>query len=359
MFKTLQATTTALLCGLMLHGCAQTAPPADEPIPIRAVIVTMFEIGDVEGDQPGEFQLWKERRNLDTVLPFENSPHDIYLNEETGVLGVITGIGTPYSTMTTMALATDPRFDLSEAYWLVAGIAGIDPNNASLGSAAWAEYLIDGDLAHAIDEREMPEDWEIGIFARHTQRPYDPNKPEPSFEMLQLNSELSNWAFELTKDMELPDLEGLAESRERYTEHPNARKPPFVLKGDQLAASRFWHGAILNDWANKWVDYWTEGEGEFVTSAMEDTGTYLALSYMHNTGRVDKNRVMVLRTGSNYSMQPPNLSAAENLLAENEGYAGLDAALESAYIVGSAAIDEILNNWDVYRERTPTPADIR
>ena len=50
-----------------------------------------------------------------------------------------------------------------------------------------------------------------------------------------------------------------------------AQKPPFVLKGDQLAALTFWHGAILNDWANQWVDYWTDGKGEFVSSGMEDT----------------------------------------------------------------------------------------
>ena len=38
-----------------------------------------------------------------------------------------------------MALGLDPRFDFRNAYWLVAGIAGVDPADASLGSAAWAE----------------------------------------------------------------------------------------------------------------------------------------------------------------------------------------------------------------------------
>src|SRR6202140_1729715 len=33
-----------------------------------------------------------------------------------------------------MALGMDPRFDLSKAYWLVAGIAGVNPNEASIGS---------------------------------------------------------------------------------------------------------------------------------------------------------------------------------------------------------------------------------
>lgn len=358
MLKLTTLSVTGLLCALLLGGCAQQATKAPEPIKIKFVVVSMFEIGDVEGDQAGEFQLWKERADLDTVLPFRNSPHDIYLNEKTGVLGIITGIGTAYSAGTAMALGMDPRFDLTEAYWLVAGIAGIDPEDASIGSAAWAEYLVDGDLGHQIDMREVPEDWEIGIFPRHTRKPYDPNKPEPTFEMLKLNSELFNWAFELTKDAELPDMEGLEETRSLYTDHPNAQKPPFVLKGDQLAAMRFWHGEILNDWANKWVDYWSDGEGEFVTSAMEDTGTFLSLSLLDNLGKVDKDRVMVLRTGSNYTMPPPGVTAVDNLLAENDGYAGLDAALESAYIVGSEVMEEILTNWDTYQDRTPSVADL-
>jgi purine nucleoside permease len=67
---------------------------------------------------------------------------------------------------------------------------------------------------------------------------------------------------------------------------------------------------------------------------------------------------MVLRTASNYTMPPPGVDAATNLLAENEGYAGLDASLESAYLVGSTVIDAIVAGWDRYRDRTPTPADL-
>ena len=348
-----------LLSVLLLAGCASQHAQEPAPIPVKFVVVTMFEIGEDEGDKAGEFQLWKERQKLTKKFPFPNSFHDIYMNEETGVLAIVTGIGTAYSTSATMALGMDPRFDLSKAYWLVAGIAGIDPEDASIGSAAWAEYLVDGDLAHEIDAREIPADWETGYFARHTKKPYDPNKPEPTGEMLRLNPELTEWAYQLTKDISLPDLPGLADTRALYTEHPNAQKPPFVLKGDQLAAMTFWHGAIMNDWANKWVDYWSEGKGEFVTSAMEDTGTFLSLSFLHNIGKVDKNRVMVLRTGSNYTMPPPGVTAAESLLAENEGYAGLDASLESAYIVGAAVLDKILGNWEVYRDKVPTPADLQ
>ena len=46
-----------------------------------------------------------------------------------------------------MALGADPRFDLSKAYWLVAGIGGGDPADVSLGSAVWADHVLDGDIA--------------------------------------------------------------------------------------------------------------------------------------------------------------------------------------------------------------------
>jgi len=53
-------------------------------------------------------------------------------------------------------------------------------------------------------------------------------------------------------------------------------------------------------------------------------------------------------------MPPPGKSAVDNLLEEqHDSYAGLDAALENAYLVGSVIVDEILANWDKYREDTP------
>ncbi len=329
------------------------AGPCSTPVPVRAVLVTMFEIGEDEGDAPGEFQLWKERRPFDIRFPFPQSYHDLYYDPGSQTLAMVTGIGTAKSAAATMALGLDQRFDLTEAYWLVAGIAGIDPEDASIGSAVWSAHLVDGDLAHEIDAREKPEDWPTGYFARRTQFPYDPAKPPPTGEAFVINEGLTDWAFELTKDVELPDLEGLSETRDLYTDDEMGRKPPFVLKGGHLAAMTFWHGDLMNEWANDWVMYWTDGAADFVTSAMEDTGTYQSILYLDAAGRVDKDRFMVLRTGSNYTVPPPGKTAAENLLGENEGYAGMRASLESLYLVGSVVLDEITGNWDVYQTNVP------
>ena len=156
--------------------CAPGAP-CSKPLSVRVVIVTMFEIGADTGDAPGEFQLWKERRKLDTRIPFPQGYHDLYYNPDSRILAMVTGVGTARSGTGVMALGLDPRFDLSKAYWLVAGIAGIDPQDASIGSAAWARYSVDGDLAHEIDAREIPTGWKSGFFPLDKQGPDDKSPP--------------------------------------------------------------------------------------------------------------------------------------------------------------------------------------
>ena len=49
-------------------------------LPVKFVVVTMFEIGADEGDQAGEFQLWKTRKDLNQRILFPHSHHDLFYN---------------------------------------------------------------------------------------------------------------------------------------------------------------------------------------------------------------------------------------------------------------------------------------
>ncbi|MDP9056593.1 MAG: purine nucleoside permease [Pseudomonadota bacterium] len=332
----------------------QPGGPCAHALPVRVVIVTMFEVGKDSGDAPGEFQFWKERRHLDTCFAFPQSFHEVCYNPDSQILGIVTGMGSIKSATATLALGLDPRFDVSHAYWLVAGIAGIDPHRASIGSVAWAHYLVDGDMAHEIDPREIPKDWKWGYFALHSKGPNDPTPLAPdNGEMFELNPALTNWAYGLTKNLALGDDPSIAAERAHYTGFPMAQRAPFVLQGDQLAAMTFWHGAMMTDWAHDWVDFWTRGKGVFVTSAMEETGTFQSITDLSRIGRADAGRVMVLRAGSNFTMPPPGMSAADHLLRENQGYSGMLAALEGLYRTGSVVIDELLGHWDRYGKAPP------
>ena len=212
----------ALATMMVGHGgpaLAQGGEPA--PLPIKVVIVTMFELGEDQGDRPGEFQTWVERLPLPESLPFPQGYRELRINRDKGVLGIVTGIGTARSAASIMALGMDPRFDLSRAYWLVAGIAGADPDDMSLGSAAWAEWIIDGDLAHEIDAREMPGDWATGYVPLRRAEPYARPVPEDDEGVVyRLDPDLVNWAYELTREVALEDPEALRALRERYVDHP-------------------------------------------------------------------------------------------------------------------------------------------
>ncbi|MEK9820847.1 MAG: purine nucleoside permease, partial [Gammaproteobacteria bacterium] len=251
-----------------------------------------------------------------------------------------------------MALGNDPRFDLSNAYWLIAGIAGADPEDASLASAAWAEYVVDGDLIHEIEGREIPEDWPYGKMTLSGTRPNE-RKPHSTDEVVvfKLQPSLVQWAYELTKDTPIPDGPEITAFRQQFDGYPNAVKAPFVLIGDAMGSSTYWHGDIFNRWANDWVKLYSEDQGNFVMTAMEDNGTATALLRLDRAGRVDSNRLLVLRTASNYSTPPPGESASWHISADY--VLGGRPAIESAYQVGSRVLDEILANWKTYKDELP------
>ena len=342
--------TLLLPIALLAAACL---PAKDRRIPIKVVVVTMFEIGADTGDRPGELQYWVEREKLDRVLPFPQGYHDLRLNSD-GVLAVLTGMGTAKAAASIMALGMDPRFDLSKAYWLVAGIAGIDPADGSLGSAAWAEWVVDGDIGYEIDAREIPKDWKTGYVPLRKSTPYElPLVTPNNGEAYHLNSALVDWAFRLTEHVPLMDTEAMQKERALYPE-PNAQRAPFVLKGDTLSSSTFWHGKLMNQWANDWVKYHTGGQGNYVTTGMEDTGTLQSLTFLAKAGRVDVNRVLVLRTASDYDSPTGSLTAAESLAGNVRGsFIGFLPSVEAAWRVGHVVVDELVAKWPQYRMTIP------
>ena len=327
---------------------------AIEPKKVKVVIVALFERGEVTADDPGEFQLWAERYPLSERIPLPHGNRDLYWNEQDGVLGMVTGIGTAKAAASITAVALDPRFDFSQSYWLLAGIAGFDPADASLASVCWVDWVIDGDLSHSIDIREAPESWSTGRFPFRAKSPYQQPRPTSEGSYFQLNKSLTNWAFALTKEVQLMDTEAIALRRQKFTETPMGQKPPFVLRGSYLAAMNYWHGSIENEWANKWVDYWTDGKGEFVASAMEGSGMMIALEFLEQANLVDCSRVMMLRAASNYTMQWPGGTAIESKAGEvMGGYSAFIPSIENAYTVGSYIVREIVRNWDIYKSASP------
>lgn len=354
-------TRLTLACVLAVVCCIAASaqePASPAPWHIRAVVIATFEVGKDTGDVPGEYQFWVEREHLDEVVDFPGGAqlpagqHALRTNKEHTVLGMLSGTTLVNSTASMMALGLDPRFDLTHAYILINGIAGVDPNVASIGSAAWAHYVV-GDVVRMIDPREMPKSWPYGLFPTGSHEPNPPSTDAPTWHrsnLYTLNPKLVDWAYVQTKSLKLEDDPVVAAFRQRYVGYPNAQRPPFVLIGDTFASDYYWHGAIMNKFAEDWVRLWTNGKGAFAMTEMEDSGFMNAVERLNAMHRVDRDRVLVLRTGSNYSMPAPGHEPVESLTAP---YIGSHVALEAAYLCGSTVLHEILAHWDTTRDHIP------
>ena len=337
---------------LLLFTSASVAFAKPRRIPVKVVVVAMFEIGQDTGDPPGELQYWVERDHLDKVYPLPAGYHAARMNNR-GEMAILTGQGTAHAAATIMALGLDPRFDFSHAYWLIAGIAGGNPDRISLGSAAWARWVVDGDLGYEIDPRETPADWSTGYIPLRKTKPFEPPAAPLDGQVYELNGELAQWACNLTRRTPLDDPDTLKEIGAHF-DGAAAQLPPFVTMGDELSSSTYWHGKLLDAWAGAWVSYFTGGKGQFATTAMEDTGTLQSLKYLAQAGLADWQRILVLRTVSNFDQQPRGMTAAESLAHQRIGtYSAYLPSIEAAYKVGHVVVNEIVSNWPTHVNETP------
>jgi purine nucleoside permease len=107
-------------------------------------------------------------------------------------------------------------------------------------------------------------------------------------------------------------------------------------------------------WANEWTKFYTGGKGNYMVAAMEDSGTLQALTFLSRAGRVDLQRVLVLRTVSNYDREPPRTEPAESLKSMVFGnYSAYLPALEAAEIIGDRVVRDIVEHWSERVEAIP------
>lgn len=325
-------------------------------LPVKVVIVTTYEDDYLDpaatGTSHGEAKAWIDGFHLDTLMPLPAGFRPLRVNAD-GVMETMTGMTTGKAAASTMALGLDPRFDFRKTYWILAGIAGVDPLQASQGSAAWAEWVVDGDIDNFVDPREIPAGWPDGHIPWDGTSALGPPGPNIG-QMYHLNRRLVHWAFGLTRSMTLPDNAKLRRSRAAFVGFPNGQRPPFVLIGDNLSSATYWQGTKTAEWARRWVKLYTAGKGTFVTSSCEDSGFMQAMTFLGKAGKIDPNRVLILRTASDYCVPHPGESSADSLKYDGtHAYMGDSEAFQSAYLVGGTVVRELIRHWDRYRDQVP------
>lgn len=315
-----------------------------EKIAVKVVVVVAFEPD--AGPVPGEARLWWERESLDHVVDLPGAYRPLRMNDR-GLVCLVTGVGAARAAASVMALGLDPRFDLAGAWFVIVGIAGVDPARGSLGSVVLPEYVVDGDLTHELDAREIPAEWPDGFVPVGKTLPYE----EPRADRFngddgivhRLNPGLVAWAYEQVRETRLLDTPAMAARRVQFSPAATAHLPPSVLRGDELASTTFWHGTRMGERAARWVAYQTGGMAEYSITAMEGAGVLTALDALGEGGRANPKRVLIVRGVSNYDRQWEGISAAESL-AETKvaSYSAYLPALENSYRVASRIVHRLL-----------------
>jgi purine nucleoside permease len=323
--------------------------------------VAYLEVGNDTGDRPGEAQFWVERDHLDRVIEVPGMTHVVRSNADGSEILAVVGPGQIRPAANLMALGFDRRFDLRQSYWIINGIAGVSPEDGALGAAFWTDYVVNGDLLHFIDPREMPREWKDGYYAIDKSRPDEQPRVEagsaedvrtwPKDEahinwrgtVVQMNLPLMEWAYGLTKEMKLPQSEAMRALGAKYKGFAKAQAAPVVGVGANIATETFWHGAKMDAWAHRWVRYATDGRAHLATTAMNDSGAMDALYALTKAGRADWNRALLLRTASNFDRQPEGMTAEQSANSEKHAaFTGYEASLEAAYAVGSKVAKAIV-----------------
>jgi purine nucleoside permease len=197
-------------------------------------------------------------------------------------------------------------------------------------------------MCHDVDAREIPKDWEFSRFRLRCNEPWCEDGATIGTEVFRLDSALVQKAYNLTKDVTLFDSRNAKKIRKKYRESSMARQKPIVTIGDNLAGSTFLFGKINSEWSEWWVKKWTNGKGTYYTTNMEDNGSLTALKRLSDAKIISYNRILVLRTASNFDQQVQGEDAIESLNNRWED----QIAIKNTYKVGSKVAHDIITNWN-------------
>jgi purine nucleoside permease len=331
-----------LAAALVAAALSRPAAADSPPVAPKVLVVTMFG---------GEAKPWLDGEALTRKLapPGLSKAYPDVACSDDGLCLTTTGMGYANAASSIAALVFGGEFDLSKTYFLIAGIAGVDPAEGTLGSAHWARFALDGGLQNEIDPREAPAEWSAGYLAIGAAAPGKRAEDHYGDEVYRLNEDLLQAAYRLTKDVDLVDSDAAKAYRAKYSE-PAATAPPRVSICDTISSDTWWHGARLGAAMEAYAKLITDGAANPCTTQQEDNATLTALKRGAEANRLDFNRVAILRTASNFDREAPGQSAAESLAARSGGYV---PSVANAHRVGAKLAHAIVDDWATWSAGPP------
>ena len=273
---------------------------------------------------------------------------DVHCTENYEVCQLITGESEINAATTVTSVAFSPLFNLTKTYFFIAGIAGVNPQRATTGSATFARFAVQVALQYEIDIRELSQNYSTGYIPLGTDYPDQYPTSIYGTEVFELNAHLRNIAAEFARRGNFSDSAAAKAYRAHYAtasgEYKAATLSPGVVECDVATSDVYYSGMILGNAFDNTTKLLTNGTGDYCSTAQEDNATLEALLRASARNLTDFARIIVMRTASDFDRPYPGASATYNLFYADAG--GFEPALENIYRAGIHVVQGILTGWE-------------
>jgi len=136
----------------------------------KIVIISMFAPEAEVWYGIDEFDVLARNITVPGLSPLFPEAH---CTKDGDICQVTTGESEINAASTISALVHSPYFDFTTTYFMVAGIAGVNPEVGTLGSVTFAKYAVQVALQYEFDIRDIPNNFTTGYIPFGTDAPDD------------------------------------------------------------------------------------------------------------------------------------------------------------------------------------------
>ncbi|KAI9060792.1 purine nucleoside permease [Trametes sanguinea] len=280
-----------------------------------------------------------------TVPGFSPLFPQAHCTQDGSICQLVTGEAEINAASTITTLVHSSVFDLTRTYFLIAGIAGINPKVGTLGSVTFARYAVQVGLQYEFDAREKPAEFPTGYVPQGSFAPDQFPLELYGTEVFEVNEDLRQIAIEMAKTGKLADDSPSRQYRANYASNPAfaaGAAPPSVIACDTATADVFWTGNLLGEAFENTTRLFTNGSATYCTTQQEDNGTLEALLRGASAGLVDFSRIIIMRTASDFDRPFPEEDAATNLFLMSPGF---DISIQNIPVAGAPIVTGIISQW--------------
>ena len=170
---------------------------------------------------------------------------DVHCTADGEICQFTTGASEINAAGTVAAVAMNDQFNFTKTYFIILGIAGVNPKFATGGSVGVARYAIQNALQYEFDIRDLNSSFSSGYI------PLGANEPAPAqypvniygTEVFEVNKALQEKAFYLASLATLNDSSDSMAYRALYPNAP-ANQPPKVVMADVLCSDVYFSGTV-------------------------------------------------------------------------------------------------------------------